>query len=217
MTITNTVGPTVTNLSPGAVDQIAKASDINLFAKQPVRTGASPATPTESPLGPKKSLSGVVIGGIVAGCVIGILVLVLVVWCAYSRAKSRGNTEPPMGVPTTNFFDPAAGVSRTPGSGSSTRYHPVVQESYFQKPTGSVNHQPTQPVSPPPEGVVEMGGNPITHLQGRTGWWGEGGQALPEELPGDNRAEVYEVEGTVPAGNTRRWSKPFTKRQSGGY
>lgn len=134
-----------------------------------------------------------------AGCVIGVLIFVLGSWCTCRRLRHRGNNDPPGGVPTTNFFDPAASASsRTPGS--STRY--TQEQSYFPK-------QPTIPVLnyPPPEGVAEMAEPSVPYSQS-TNWWGAD-QVSPAEVHGQDRTIVYEVEGTVPAGGrSNRWSKP---------
>lgn len=175
---------------------IGKAADSNPTAKQ-LTISASPST-TANPLRPAAPLSGIVIGGIVAGCVIGVLVFVLVGVCTYRRLRNRGNNDPPGGVPTTNFFDPAAPPTRTPGSGSMNHY--TQEQGYFPK-------QPTVPVLnyPLPEGVAEMAETTVSYSQSKN-WWGSVGHMPPGGVTKQQRAAIYEVDGTI-SKRSNRWSK----------
>lgn len=191
---------TITTMPPYTT--VGKATDLNPAVKQPTKTGVDPSSSaTVNHSGSGVPLSGITIGGIVAGCVIGVLIFVMGGWCTYRRLRHRGNNDPPGGVPTTNFFDPAASAStRTPGSGSLNRY--TQEQGYFPK-------QPTIPVLnyPIPEGVAEMGEPPATYTQSAN-WWGAG-QVPPSMVQGHDGAVIYEVEGIVPTGKrTKRWSKP---------
>lgn len=188
---------TITTMPPYST--IGKAADSNPTAKHST-ISVSPSSPaTASPLSTGVPLSGIVIGGIVAGCVIGILVFVLVGVCTYRRLRHRGNNDPPGGVPTTNFFDPVASSARTPGSGSTTRY--TQEQGYFPK-------QPTVPVLnyPLPQGVAEMAETPVSYSQSAN-WWGSTGQVHHGGTHRQERAAIYEVEGTVPIKRSNRWSK----------
>lgn len=223
MTITSsTAGSPVTLVSTVVLVSSAhtKASAINLLSKQSVMTAGLSSTPTStSGPGSVSEISPVTIGGIVAGCLVGIAIFFFLGWYTYRRVGSRGNNDPPgdLGVTTTNYYDPTASVSRTPGSGSSGRYNTVTQEQgYFPKMPFKQKTVPAH-VLPPPNGVVEMANNTASHptQQSQVAWGSGSHNHAPVELPGLDRQEpVYEVEGTaLKSGN--RWSRAFSRHKGG--
>lgn len=207
------IGPTA-----GVSSTLAKASALNLLEKNSITTASPSSTPTSTP-GPNtvSEISPVTIGGIVAGCLVGISIFVFLGWYTYRRVGSRGNNDPPGGVTTTNYYDPTASVSRTPGSSSSTRYHTVTQDhGYFPKMPFKQKTVPSQAL-PPQNGVVEMAHNTASYpaQHGQVAWGNGNHNHVPVELPALDRQEpIYEVEGTkLKSGN--RWSRAFSRQRGG--